>query len=417
MCAEWASPKLLPKPERFLLNGPRRPARLVPIDSLGFTILLGGLAALPPLAIDMSLPALTHIGRDLRASSTAAGLTLSLFLAGFALAQLVLGPLSDGFGRRPVLLGGLALFTSGGIGCATSHSISHLILWRLIEGAGAAAGTVMAFAIVRDLFAGAEMRRKLSYVATVLPLAPMIAPSLGSLVLLVAGWRAIYALLAAAGFLLITVVATATRETRANGLPRRAVARAYSDALLNRRVGGYAAANALSFAMMFAWVSGSPLVLIHDGRVSPLAYAAMFACTSGGLLIGAWISGYLARRQVPAHRPTFAGLAGAAAGSLGALALLISGAVHPLTLIPTITFVMVCRGLATPNLSHGALEPLPAIAGVVSAVLGFSQMAAGAAISAAVAAIYPAHGPVVVAAGMAVCAAAALTVGRWASAR
>ena len=377
---------------------------------IGLTILLGALTALPPLGIDMGLPALGRIGRDLHASAAATLLTLSLFLAGFATAQLVLGPLSDRIGRRPVLLGGLALFAAGGLGCALAGSIGALLAWRLAQGTGAAAGTVMAFAMIRDLFDGEAARRQISYVATVLPLAPMIAPTLGGLVLLHLGWRGIYGLLGAGGVLLLAVASMRLPEThRASGTPVP-VARAYAQVLRHRQAGGYALANALSFAMLFAWVSGSPLVLMGDAHVGPAAYGGLFACISGGLLAGAWISGRMAARHMPLRLPMLLGLAGALAFSALALALLGLAPVAPATLVPLLVVVMGCRGLASPNLTHAALAPLPQLAGVASAVIGFLPMAAGAATSALVAAAYPALGPIAVAGAMAACALCALLV-------
>ncbi len=383
---------------------------------LAFTLLLGALAALPPLAIDMGLPALERIRSGLATTPYGAGLTLSVFLAGFALAQLVLGPLSDRIGRRPVLLGGLVLFTLGGLGCTLAPSIATLIAARWVQGCGAAAGTVMAFATVRDLFEGAIARRRLSAIATVLPLAPMIAPTLGSAVLAVSNWRGIYAVLTGAGLLLFAAVATLMRETHRPKAAPTPVSHAYWRVLRNRQVGGFAAANALSFSMLFAWVSGSPFVLMGAAGVSPAVFGLLFACTSGGLLVGAWLSGRLAARHVRPRLPIVLGLAGALAGSGLALALLLGTTVRPVTLIPAVMLAMACRGVAGPNISHGALEPMPAIAGVVSAVLGASQMAAGAAVSAVVTALLPTLGVAAVGVAMIICAAAALLMGRFASA-
>ncbi len=381
---------------------------------LGLTVLLGALTALPPLGIDMGLPALGRIGHDLAAPPAATSLTLSVFLTGFALAQLVLGPLSDRIGRRPVLLGGLALFATGGLGCALAGSIRALLAWRLLQGTGAAAGTVMAFAVIRDVFDGHAARRQISYVATVLPLAPMIAPTLGSLVLLHLGWRGIYGLLAGGGALLLAVVALGLPEThRPSGSPV-GVARAYGRVLRHRQAGGYALTNALCFAMLFAWVSGSPLVLMGEAHVGATAYGALFACISGGLLAGAWLSGKLAARHAPPRGPMLLSLAVALALCAAALLLVGLAPVRPATLVPILVLVMACRGFASPNMTHAALTPLPEMAGVASAVIGFLQMAGGAAISALVAALYPALGASAVAGAMTACALGALLVAGWA---
>jgi DHA1 family bicyclomycin/chloramphenicol resistance-like MFS transporter len=385
----------------------------IPTHGVGFTILLGALSGLPALAIDMSLPALQGIRRSLHAGATGATLTISLFLAGFAIAQLVLGPLSDRIGRRPVLLGGLTLFTAAGLGCVAAHSIAALILWRLLQGTGAAAATVMALAILRDTFSGETMRQKLSYVATVWPLAPMIAPSIGSAVLLVGGWRDIYATLAGAGLLLL-LAALATGESHRPGRLPRGVAGAYLHVLRHRAAGGFCAANALLFGMLFSWVSASPLVLMGAGHVSAPMFGVLFAFTSGGLLLGAWINGRVAGRRIGAERLMLLALAGCAALSLLVLLLTLT-ALPPVALVPVVAGAMVCRGIAGPNLMHGAMEPLPEMAGVVSAVLGGLQMATGSAVSALVAVLYPALGPPAVGAAMAASAVAALLVGKWAS--
>ena len=184
-------------------------------DSAAFTLLLAGLAALPPLGIDMNLPALAQIGRDLHAPAAQTGLTLSLFLLGYAAAQLLFGPLSDRFGRRGPLFAGCLLFTLGALGAATAPGITALLAWRVVQGAGAGAGSVMAFAVVRDLFSGTAARVKLAYVNAVMNVAPMVGPTFGSLMLPVTGWRPIFGVQAAAGVLLVLAVLLAFVESHA----------------------------------------------------------------------------------------------------------------------------------------------------------------------------------------------------------
>ncbi|MBW4542233.1 MAG: MFS transporter [Myxacorys chilensis ATA2-1-KO14] len=168
-------------------------------NSLGFTLLLGALAALPPLAIDMGLPALAALGTSFNASPAATGLTLSLFMAGFAIAQLVFGPFSDRYGRRPILLMGCGVFTLANVMCTIAPSIDALITWRFIAGAGAGAAAVLEMAIVRDLFEGSAARAQFSYINLVTSIAPMIAPIIGARVLVVTGWRSVYGVLAVGG--------------------------------------------------------------------------------------------------------------------------------------------------------------------------------------------------------------------------
>ena len=161
-------------------------------QSLAFTFLIGALAALPPLSIDLGLPALNLLESSLGASHTQAALTLSLFLVGFGLSQLVMGPLSDRHGRRPVMLAGMTLYALAGLGCALSTSIEALLAFRLLAGIGAAGGTTLAMAVVRDSFEGQAGRIKMSQVSMVITIAPIIAPTLGGL-LLFHDWRVIYA--------------------------------------------------------------------------------------------------------------------------------------------------------------------------------------------------------------------------------
>ncbi len=182
--------------------------------SVAFTFLIGALAALPPLSIDLGLPALTLLQQGLGASAAEAALTLSLFLAGFGVSQLFMGPLSDRYGRRPVMLGGLSLYALGGLGCALAPTVHALLAFRLLEGVGAAGGTTLAMAVVRDLFEGQAGRVKMSQVSMVITIAPIIAPTLGGLLLAFGEWRFIYAVLAAAGVMLVLAVAFGLRETR-----------------------------------------------------------------------------------------------------------------------------------------------------------------------------------------------------------
>jgi DHA1 family bicyclomycin/chloramphenicol resistance-like MFS transporter len=210
-------------------------------ESFLFTLFLSALGGMTPLSIDMSLPALASIGQSLHVSAAAVGLTLSFFLAGFALGPVVLGPISDRFGRRPVLLAGTTLFAVAGTGCAVAHALPWLLFWRLLAGVGAGASATLALAIVRDLFDGITARVRLSYVSTVGTLAPMIAPTLGALILTHAGWRTIYGTLAVTGFILLAVITFGFEEPCPNPTRTR-----WSP-------GGWRPITGVSCATPFAW--------------------------------------------------------------------------------------------------------------------------------------------------------------------
>jgi DHA1 family bicyclomycin/chloramphenicol resistance-like MFS transporter len=384
-------------------------------QSLAFTILLGALAALPPLSIDMGLPAFPALQRELATSAAGAGLTLSVFMAGFSVAQLLLGPLSDRYGRRPVLLAGLSFYAAAGGLCAASPSIAALIGFRLIQGACAASGTVMAFAIARDLFEGAAARQRFSYVSMVLSVAPVIAPTLGGWTLLLGGWRAIYAVLGLAGLALLLAVFAGLKETR-RPPPRMApgVLGGFARMLGHRHAIGYALTNAMGFGALFAYISGSPLVLMGVLGVSAQAFGLLFAMISGGIMVGAWVNSLLAG-DAAASRAALPLALGV--GLLSSVALLIvtsTGLGSLRTLLPLLLLHSFSRGVASPNATQGALEPMGEIAGLASAMVGFLQMATAAVSSALVALLFPALGPTAMTLVMSGFAAAALLAWRMA---
>lgn len=362
-------------------------------ETVAFTLLLGGLAALPPLSIDMGLPAFPALERDLGTSAAGAGLTLSLFMAGFSLSQLVLGPLSDRFGRRPVLLAGLVLYAASGLLCAAATSIVALIGFRLLQGACAAAGTVMAFAVTRDLFEGAAARQRLSYVTMVLGVAPIIAPTLGGGALLLGDWRAIYLFLGLAGAALLAAVAFGLPETRRRRPAGIGLLGGFRRMLGHRRAFGFALVNALGFGSLFAYVSGSPLVLMGRLGLSATVYGLLFAVISCGIMGGAWANSRLARTAAGGQTALAAALLVSLLSAAVLLALTSAGSLSLVTLMPLLMVHVFCRGVASPNATHGALEPMGEIAGLASAVVGFSQMAVGALSSALVALLFPSLGP------------------------
>ncbi|MEH1921141.1 multidrug effflux MFS transporter [Nostoc sp.] len=364
-------------------------------NTLSFTVFLGALSALPPLSIDMGLPAFPTISEALKASSGSVGLTLSLFMLGFALAQLVFGPLSDRFGRKPVLLFGCGLFTLAGAACAVAPSIDSLIAWRLVQGAGAGAGMVMTLAIVRDLFEGATARAQLSYVNLVMSVAPMIAPTIGGRVLMVAGWRAIYGTLAIAGLLLVLSIALGLSESighrDVNAIQPVRLIKNYGRILTNPICLGYALVNAFNFGCMFAYVAGSPLVMLNVFGVSTTTYGWLFASTAFGIMAGSFLNGRLSIGGVLPSRLLTVGLVTATASAIALVIVSVSGAAQVITLMPLLVINTFCRGIISPNAMHGAIQPVPESAGVAAAVVGFMQMLAGAVASGLVAFLYDGH--------------------------
>ncbi len=363
--------------------------RPIPADSPRLLVLLGALSAMVSLSIDMGLPALPGLATALHAPQRDGALTLSLFLAGFALAQLGFGPLSDRFGRRPTLLAGCVLFSLGSLACTLAPGMPTLLAARLLAGCGAGAGMVVVLAVVRDLFEGARARSHLSTLNLIRAIAPIVAPSIGAWVLRVSSWRGIYALLTGFG-LLVTLMAwrglgESLRQPDAHALRLRRLAANYRDMLAHPEAFGHAMVNALAFGSLFAYVAGSPLLMTRVLGLSPAQYGIVFACTALGIVGGASTSKYLGHRHVPGHRPLAVGLCMALVAAcmlvvLGWLPQAGLAAYLPLLLLGTFSY-----GLISPNAVHGALHPMPHIAGVAGASLGFVQMAIGAAASAMVA--------------------------------
>jgi DHA1 family bicyclomycin/chloramphenicol resistance-like MFS transporter len=364
-------------------------------DSIVFIILLSALGGLTPLSIDMGLPALQAIGHSLQVSPASAALTLSLFLVGFAFGPVILGPLSDRFGRRPILLAGCSLFALAGIGCAVASSLPVLLFWRLLEGIGAGAGSTLSIAIVRDLFDGATARSRLSYVATVGSIAPMIAPTLGAIVLAWLGWRAIYGFLAAAGLLLFAAVLIGFAESHSKidkaALHPGRLAANYERIFRNPKCLGYTLVAALNFGCMFSYISSSPLVMMGVLGVSPSHYGWTFAATALGIMAGAFINGRLnARGFSPSTLLNF-GLGLSLISALSLLVISFTSAASVTTILPLLVVNTFSVGFIGPNATQGVMHPVPDIAGVASAVLGSMRMLTGALAGVIVAFLFDTH--------------------------
>jgi MFS transporter, DHA1 family, multidrug resistance protein len=387
-----------------------------------FAIFLGMLAALPPLSIDMALPALVPITKAMHTTPGEAGLTLSLFMLGFGISPIAYGPLADRFGRRKVLLAGLVLFTLGGVGASLAASITLLLGARLVQGAGAGAGMTLAFAIVRDLFEGRAAQSRLALITVVANVAPIVAPTLGAGLLVLAGWRGIYGVTAVSGLALIAVVGLGFRETiavpadNAALLPR--LLNAYRRIATHRSVVTHILVNGLGFGWMFAYVAGSPLVLIGVDHVSPIVYALLFACTGAGIVAGATINARLAKRGIASGRVLLSAILLAVVATTMLVGLTAAGLVGlPATgrmalpvLMPLLVLSTACFGLAAPSAAHGALGPIPELAGVAGGLLTSVQMLSGAVASWAVAFFFPTFGPLAMTGTMAAMAVIALVV-------
>jgi MFS transporter, DHA1 family, multidrug resistance protein len=379
---------------------------------MAFTLLLGFLVALPSFGIDMSLPALTATGAALRVAPARAGLMMSLFMLGFAVAPLFYGPASDRYGRKPVVLFACTLFIIAGIGCALARSLPTLLMWRVVQGAGAGASMTIALAIIRDLFEGQAARTKLSYVAIATMIVPMIAPTAGAALLALGGWRVIHAVLAGVGFLLLLAILLGFAESAqldpANRLVPSVVARNYLRVLTHPLCLGYILVNAAAFGTLFAYVSGSSLFLINVVGLSPEQYGFVFAATSLGIMWGAFLNSRLSAWGVLPGYPLTVGLVLAAVSTMLLLAMTLAGWMPLLFVIPLLVLGTLAFGLIAPNAMQGAMQPLPQIAGATGAAAGCIQMTMGTVASGLVAALYDGHSALSMTGLMALCSLLAL---------
>ena len=384
----------------------------LPPTSTAFTLLLGLLVALPSFGIDMSLPALTSVGAALGVAPERAGLMMSLFMLGFAVAPLFYGPVSDRYGRKPVVVFACTLFAIAGIGCAFARSLPTLLVWRVVQGAGAGASMTITLAIVRDLFEGQAARTRLSYVSIATMVVPTIAPSAGAALLALGGWRVIHAVLGGIGLLLLLAMLIGFTESArldpANRLVPSVIARNYLRVLMNPLCLGYILINAAAFGALFAYVSGSSLFLINVVGLRPGQFGVVFAATSLGIMAGAFLNGRLSTWGVAPFYPLTAGLVLAV---VTATALLLMTLVGWMPLIPVILILIVGNfafGLIAPNAMQGAMQPLPQIAGAAGAATGCIQMATAAVVSGLVALLHDQHSALSMTALMSVCSLVAL---------
>jgi DHA1 family bicyclomycin/chloramphenicol resistance-like MFS transporter len=343
-------------------------------------LLLGGLSTFGPLSMDMYLPGLPELGRELHASASATQLTLTACLAGLALGQLVAGPLSDRLGRRRPVLVGVALYTLASLLCALAPSIAVLVVLRFIQGAAGAAGIVIGRAVVRDLYEGDAAARLFSSLTLVGGVAPILAPVLGAQLLAVTDWRGIFVVLAGLGAVLLAAAAFGLRESlpapqrRTDGLAGLRLA--LGILVRDRTFTAYALSSGFVMGAMFAYIAGSPFVLQDIHGLSPAAYSAVFAFNGLGIMSAS----YASRRLIGRLRPAQVLEIGVGIAVAGAALLLVSVlADAPVGFVIAGLFLVVAPvGLVTPNATALALADHPAIAGSASALLGVAQFLIGA---------------------------------------
>ncbi len=347
-------------------------------------VLVTALVAVAQGTTSVFVPAMPAVAKALATDATAVNLTMSLYLFGFAVSQLAWGPLSDRFGRRPVLIGGLCLYLAATAFCALAATIEALILGRLLQGLTVCVGPVVGRAVIRDVFPRDRSARVLANIGVAMAATPAVAPFFGGLLEETFGWRAVFGFLIAGGLVLILAVYRVLPETapaRRGSDPgeRRQRDRfvdllaAWGELIRSAEYWGYTLAVAFVFAALMAYTVGVPFVVIDLLGLSPATFGALAAFNVLGFFAGSLLSGRLALR-LGIDRLLLTGLIIATTGSVVMAGLGVAGI---LTLVAVIAPMMVFTtglGIVLATGVAGAMAPFPAIAGAASALLGFLQM-------------------------------------------
>jgi len=355
--------------------------------TFGLTLLLAMLTALGPLSMDMYLPSLPDIAHVLSAPVARTQLTISSYLIGFAAGQMIYGPLSDRYGRRPVLLAAVALYLASTLACAAAQSVDVLIAARALQGISGSGAIVLARAIVRDVYSGVQAARELSLMGSISATAPIVAPMIGGVLQAAFGWRANFICMSAGGLIALVVAARLLPETlrpanRAGSLSFFSMMRGYGAVARHRGFLIYLGIITTTYAGLFAWVSGASVVLQGVYGLSPVTFGFTFALGAAGYMLGAMIATRLVVR-LGLDRTIGVGVVVIAAGGL-TLVLAVATGIPGLWLVAAMALYLAGVGLAMPQAMAGALTPFPDRAGTAASLMGLVQQALAAIIAAVI---------------------------------
>lgn len=347
-------------------------------------IVLGSFTALGPLSIDLYLPALPAIAEEFHVPDSSVQLTVIGFLLGIAGGQLLIGPLSDRFGRRKPLIGGVLLHVVASVLCVLAPTIEILQAARVLQGIGGSAGGVVAIAVIRDLYVGLPAAELLARLMLVTGLAPILGPTLGSFLLRIMSWQGLFIVLAAVGALLILLAALAVPEThpperrRIGGL--LSVFRTYGKLLRSRQFVGLCLTAGFSVTIILTYVSASSFVLQQQFGLSASTFGLVFGANAVGLIAATQLNPVLLRRRSAATVLTVA-LVTAAGSSAIMVVLTATGVGGIWGLVVPLFFAFAAAGLALPNVPALALARHGSSAGTAAALIGAGQFGVGALIS------------------------------------
>ncbi|WJF90921.1 Bcr/CflA family multidrug efflux MFS transporter [Paraburkholderia bonniea] len=350
-------------------------------------LLLGALAACGPISIDMYLPSLPSLTLAFGVSSSAAQATLTSFMLGFSFGMLLYGPISDTYGRRPVLLGGIVLYALATIACMLALSIDALVLFRFVQALGAGAAAVLARTIARDAHEPTDAARVLSMLSIVTSIGPLLAPLIGGQLLLLGGWRVVFGLLTLFGVVcalaaFFRIPETWPREKRANAAVLQSFA-AYGRLLRDPVVWGYLLCGGMAVASMFAYITATPFVYIEHFRVPAQYYGLLFGLNIVGIMLGNFINTRLVGQLGSLTLISSAARVSSGASLFVALASL-TGWGGLWSIVAGLFLVVGVVGLLSANCTTDLMHRYPHNAGAAAALFGAVQLALGALASLAV---------------------------------
>ncbi len=371
-------------------------------------LVLVAATALGPFAMQVFLPALPAIQADFGVRAATAQLAFSLSALAIAVATLFYGPISDRFGRRPALIGGLLVYLAGSLLCAVASSITLLIVGRVVQAAGGCAGIVLSRAIVRDLYSRDQSAAMLAYITMAMVAAPMMAPVLGGLLADLAGWRSVFLAGIGIGVLILVAVKMALAETSTQFGQRGETGTKHSFLRLLRSAAflGYALQGAFSIALFYAFLAAAPYLMVKVLGRPASEYGLMSILVSGAFMVGNFAAARFSTR-IGSDRLIVLGSCGALMGALLMGGLLLAGWWSPWTLFLPTSLAAFAQGLALPNSQAAFVSVEPRAAGSASGLGGFLQMGIAAAVAQVVGSLQDGT-PWPMAIGMILCAAAAL---------
>jgi DHA1 family bicyclomycin/chloramphenicol resistance-like MFS transporter len=353
--------------------------RVRSLSPFAMTLILGLLSGIGPFSTDLYLASMPDIGASLQATPAQVQLTISFYLVGFALGQIVYGPVSDRYGRKPVLLAAVTIYCIASIACVFATSIEMLIVARLLQALGGCGAIVLPRAIVRDLYSGARAGREMAVIAMVMGLAPLLAPILGGVLQTWFGWRSSFIVMAVVGIEAVALVWWYLPETLKNPLgdmvTPASILQSYRFVLREPSFVAHLLLTALAYAGLFAWISGAAFVLQDIYHFTALGFAVAFTLASAFFLAGTSTAAKLVMRY-GVGTIIGAGSVLLAVGGLSMVAVLALRLDHPFALVGAAAIYIAGLGLMLPQAIAAAINPFPERAGAASSLIGFVQQLA-----------------------------------------